>query len=395
MGRTWTSALPRTVVVLGLVSLANDSASDMITPLLPVFLTAVLGAGPAVVGLVEGVAEAAASILKAVSGRMVDRGVGARRLVLAGYGTSNLVRPAIALAFSWAWVLVLRFLDRMGKGLRTAPRDAMIAGAVPEGLRGRAFGFHRAADHAGAVLGPLAAFLLLAAGATIQQVFLWSLLPGVGVVLLVVFGLPADQPVLRAPSAPFRWRALDRRLRGLVVASGLLALAAVPEVFIVVWATAAGLPVAWVPLAWALASLAKMSVVLPAGWLSDRVGRFPVLIGGWALRIGLLLALAAPSAGGVRTWVLFVAYAASLACTEAPERSLVGDTAPKELRGTAFGIYHLATGVLLLPGALLFGVLWQALGSATAFRAAAAVTLLGALAMAAIVLRRDGHRAGN
>jgi len=373
--------LPRTVIVFGMVSLANDTASEMITPLLPIFLTATLGAGPAIVGLIEGLAQAAASILQAVSGRLMDRGVGAKRLVLAGYGTSNLVRPVIGLAFGWTWVLVLRFIDRIGKGLRTAPRDAMIAGAVEAGARGRAFGFQRALDHAGAVLGPLAAFALLAAGSDVHEVFLWSAVPGIGVILLVTLGIPADPPVAPKPVAPFSWRPLDRRLKGLIVASGVLALSAVPEVFIVLWATSAGLPIAWVPLAWALASLAKMGIVFPAGWLSDRVGRLPVLLGGWALRIVLLLALAAPTAGGVWTWVLFAAYAVSLAVTEAPERSLVGDTAPPELRGTAFGVYHLATGALLFPGALLFGVIWQAFGSAAAFRTAAAVTGCGAVTM--------------
>lgn len=376
--------LPRTVIVFGLVSLANDTASEMITPLLPVFLTATLGAGPAIVGLIEGLAQAAASILQALSGRLMDRGVGAKRLVLAGYGTSNLVRPVIGLVFGWTWVLVLRFIDRIGKGLRTAPRDAMIAGAVEAGARGRAFGFQRALDHAGAVLGPLAAFALLAAGSDIHEVFLWSAVPGIGVVLLVTLGIPADPPVAQKAVAPFNWRLLDRRLKGLIVASGMLALSAVPEVFIVLWAISAGLPIAWVPLAWALASLAKMAIVFPAGWLSDRVGRLPVLLGGWALRIVVLLALAAPTAGGAWTWILFAAYAVSLAVTEAPERSLVGDRAPPELRGTAFGVYHLATGALLFPGALLFGVIWQAFGSAAAFRTAAAVTAYGAATMVLI-----------
>jgi len=156
------AALPRTVVTLGLVSLANDAASEMLTPLLPIFLTATLGAGPAVVGLIEGVAEATASILKVVSGRLADRGLGAKRLVFTGYGASTLARPLIGLALGWTWVLALRFVDRVGKGIRTAPRDAMIAGAVAPGSLGRAFGFHRALDHGGAVIGPLLAFLLLA-----------------------------------------------------------------------------------------------------------------------------------------------------------------------------------------------------------------------------------------
>ena len=174
LGRVSRALLPRTVVVLGLVSLLNDAASEMITPLLPIFLTATLGAGPAIVGLVEGLAEATASVLKLVSGRLADRGVPSKSLVLTGYGLSNTVRPLIGLASAWGAVILLRFLDRVGKGIRTAPRDAMIAGAVPAAQRGRAFGFHRSMDHAGAVIGPLLAFGLLSATRISEHVFLAS-----------------------------------------------------------------------------------------------------------------------------------------------------------------------------------------------------------------------------
>jgi hypothetical protein len=272
-------ALPRTVVILGLVSLLNDAASEMITPLLPIFLTATLGAGPAIVGFVEGLAEATASFLKLVSGRLADRGVSAKGLVVGGYALSNAGRPLLGLATGWMAVLLLRFLDRVGKGLRTAPRDAFIAGAVGAADRGRAFGFHRSMDHAGAVIGPLLAFGLLAAQADLQQVFLASAVPGVLVILLLAFGLPS-QPSMPAAVVPsFRWSALHRRLRAMILASGVLALASVPEVFVVLWATQAGMSVTWVPLVWAAASLAKMLIAMPAGVLSDRLGRFPVLVG--------------------------------------------------------------------------------------------------------------------
>lgn len=376
--------LPRTVVVLGVVSFVNDAASEMITPLLPLFLTVTLGAGPAVVGLVEGLAEATASVLKVVSGRLADRGFGSKRLVLAGYGTSNLARPAIGLALGWGWVLALRFADRVGKGLRTAPRDAMIAAASTEHLRGRAFGFHRAMDHAGAVVGPLAAFAVLSAGAALGDVFLYSLIPGILVVGLVIWGLPADVPEVRQRPPSIAWSVLDRRLKALIGAAALLALAAVPEAFIVLWAADRGLPLAWVPLAWAVTSLAKMAVVMPAGELSDRIGRMPVLLAGWGLRALVLCSLGLATVTGTWVWILFVAYGSTLAITEAPERSLVGDAAPVALRGTAFGVYHLVTGMFALPGALLFGFLWERFGSGVAFEVAAALTLAGALVMYAI-----------
>jgi len=382
--------LPRTVIVLGLVSLLNDAASEMITPLLPIFLTATLGAGPAIVGFVEGLAEATASVLKLVSGRLADRGIPAKRLVLAGYGLSNGVRPLIGAVVAWGAVLLLRFMDRVGKGLRTAPRDALIAAAAAPQQRGRAFGFHRSMDHAGAVIGPLAAFALLASEVDLRHVFYASIVPGVLVILLLAWGVPRDalpRPVAALPR--FAWRTLHGRLRGLIVAAGLLALASVPEVFIVLWATEAGMAVKWVPLVWAAASLAKMTVAMPAGALSDRLGRMPLLLGGWAARITVLLLLAFTGPGMAGVWVLFVAYSATLAITEPAERSLIGDHADERERGTAYGLYHLTSGLLVLPGAVLFGLLWQQFSSTTAFAAAAVVTALAAALMLRIALRRD------
>jgi len=375
------TALPRTVVILGFVSLLNDAASEMITPLLPIFLTATLGAGPAIVGLVEGLAEATASILKLVSGRLADRGVPAKSLVVGGYTLSNAMRPLIGLATGWGAVLGLRFLDRVGKGIRSAPRDALIAGAAGPEQRGRAFGFHRSMDHAGSVIGPLLAFALLAAHADLKHVFLASALPGVLVILLLIFGLPAA----RAPAVPtpprFSWGELHGRLKAMIVAAGLLALASVPEVFVVLWATQAGLEIVWVPLVWAAASLAKMLIAMPAGILSDRVGRVPLLLGGWTLRVLVLLLLAFANPAGIGVWLLFMAYSATLAVTEPAERSVIGDHAAPEERGTAFGLYHLASGLLVLPGAVIFGLIWQRFGSTSAFTVSAVVTAAAALLM--------------
>lgn len=386
--------LPRTVVVLGLVSFLNDAASEMITPLLPIFLTAALGAGPAIVGFVEGIAEATASVLKLVSGRLADRGVRAKTLVLAGYGTSNLARPLLGLAFAWSAVLLLRFLDRVGKGVRTAPRDALIAAAAPTEQRGRAFGFHRSMDHAGAVVGPLAAFALLSAQVDLRTVFLLSVIPGTLVLLLLAFGLPRGEPFVAPVRAPFSWRALHGRLRAMIVAAGWLALASVPEVFVVLWATAAGMQVKWVPLVWAAASLVKMLVSLPAGIVSDRLGRTPVLLGGWSARVLVLLLLAwLQTPGALAVWVLFVAYSATLALTEPAERSLIGDHADERERGTAYGLYHLASGLLVLPGAVLFGGLWERFGSSVAFATAAVITAGAATWMLLLTRRSPEPRA--
>lgn len=381
-----TSFLPRTVLVLGLVSFLNDTSSEMITPLLPLFLTAALGAGPAVVGLVEGTAEATASLLKLFSGYMADRGWNHKRLVLGGYGMSNTARPLIGLALGWPWVLLLRFLDRAGKGLRTSPRDALIAGSVDGARCGRAFGFHRALDNAGAMFGSLCAYVLLKYGLPMGHVFLWSLAPGIMAVMLLFFGLQGTEarpPASQLPALPpLRWSALDSRLRGLILAAGCLALASAPEAFLVLWAADQGLRIAWVPLIWAAASAVKALLAAPAGSLSDHFGRVPALLVGWSLRIVLLLALAYTSRhhSADLVWILFLGYAAALASTEGAERALIGDLARREERATAYGLYHMTIGLAALPGAFLFGVVWELWGAATAF------TLSAVLAAGAVVV---------
>ncbi len=331
----------------------------------------------------EGVAEATASLLKLVSGRLADRGWNAKRLVVGGYGVSNLARPLIGLALSWGWVLVLRFGDRVGKGLRTSPRDALIAAATSAQQRGRAFGFHRALDNGGAMLGPLLAFGLLSLNVPMGQVFLWSVVPGVLVILLLLFGLDATPSgEARIPAVPpLKWRLLSARLRGLILAAGGLALAAVPEVFLVLWATKRGLQIAWVPLIWAAASGVKAIVAAPAGSLSDRLGRVPVLVIGWSARILILIALALIPAHPLAVWGGFLAYAASLAFTEGAERALIGDVAPAAQKATAFGLYHMTVGLAALPGAFLFGALWQWWGEMQAFLTAAVLSLLSILVL--------------
>jgi len=374
--------LPRTVIILGLVSFLNDTASEMITPLLPLFLTTTLGAGAAIVGLVEGVAEATASILKLVSGYLADRGWNAKKLVVGGYTISNTARPLIGFALGWGWVLMLRFLDRVGKGIRTAPRDALIASSTDEHMRGRAFGFQRTLDHGGAMLGPLLAFGLLQWGMTMEHVFMAAIIPGAALILLLVFGLKIP-PRVKPEHLPARlhWKGLDARVKGLVLASGGLALATTPEAFLVLWANQGGITISWVPLLWAAASGVKALVSGPAGALSDRYGRLSIVSIGWTVRVLLLIALAWLPDGGMTVWALFLGYAAALAFTEGAERALLGDFAPAEQQGTVFGLYHLLSGLMVLPGAVLFGVVWQWLGMSSAFVMAALLTALAAITL--------------
>ena len=376
--------LPRTVVVLGLVSMLNDTASEMITPLLPLFLTATLGAGPAIVGLVEGLAEASASILKLVSGWLVDRGWNPKKLVVGGYTASNVSRPLIGLALGWASVMMLRFLDRVGKGLRTSPRDTLISITVDQRIRGRAFGFHRAMDHTGAMFGPILAFMLLQAGLEMGDVFLASAIPGLMVILLVMFALPTPATPVVTETSRFHWRELDKRVRALILAAGGMALATAPEAFLILWLSNAGLQVMWVPLIWAAAHAVRAVISTPAGILSDHIGRMPVVIIGWSGRIVLLLAFALFSDGTWLVWLLFLLYTASTAFTEGAERALIGDFAPQEQRGTVYGLYHLICGLLALPGALLFGSIWQWISMEVAFYTAAVLTALSAVALFAL-----------
>ncbi|PKN42436.1 MAG: hypothetical protein CVU59_13650, partial [Deltaproteobacteria bacterium HGW-Deltaproteobacteria-17] len=318
----------------------------------------VLGASALAVGLIEGIAEATAAIVKVFSG-IVSDWVGRRKpLLLLGYGLAALTKPLFPLAGGIGAVLTARFLDRVGKGVRTAPRDALISGAVASDQRGRAFGFQRAMDHSGAMVGPIVAFLLLQADVELRTVFLASVVPGALVLALLAFGIPAEpRTAAPPPLPPLRWRTLDPRVRALIAAAGGLALATTPEAFLVLWALERGLAPVWIPLVWAAASGAKALVAGPAGRLSDRCGRLPVVVIGWTTRIAVLLALAMAQDGALMVWGLFIAYGVALASTEAAERALIGDLAPAAQKATAFGLYHLATGILALPGAVLFGEL--------------------------------------
>ena len=384
-------SLPRAVIVLSVAALLNDAASEMIAPLLPIFLTAALGAGPVIVGLVEGIAETTSSLLKLVSGRLADRGWNAKSLVLGGYTVSNVARPLIGLATGWGNVLCLRFLDRVGKGVRTAPRDALIATAIPPDQRGLAFGFHRGMDHAGAMIGPLIAFFLLETGATMSQVFLASAIPGI-CLLWLVLGLTTPRTAPASYLPPLHWRGLDLRLRGLILASGGLALATVPEAFLILWAVSNGLETAWAPLIWAIVHAIKAVVALLAGGFSDRIGRLPVVIGGWSGRVITLTLIAFVEPAPFMLWALFIGYGAALASTEGAERALIGDFAPERQKATAFGLYHLVISLLALPGAFLFGLLWEWSGYRVSFLVAALLTLGSAVTLL-LLLQKDSGQA--
>jgi MFS family permease len=359
----------------------NDMASDMIAPLLPIFLTATLGAGPAVVGLIEGVAETTASLIKLWSGRLVDRGASQKKLAAGGYLLSNAIRPTLGAVGSWGAVLLIRFTDRVGKGLRTAPRDSLISASVDERTRGRAFGLHRSMDHAGAMIGPVVASALLAVGFGVHEVFYFSIIPGMAAVALLAFGV--NEPAHTAPAihspAP-KWGQMDGRMRAMILSAGGLAFSAIPDAFFALWLSVSGVPLAWIPVAWTAAHLVKSAVAMPSGKLSDSVGRVPVALFSWTARA--VVAAIMPWFGGVwMATLFFLLYAGASAGSEGAERALIGDKAVESARGSAFGMYHMVAGLLALPGAALFGVVWQLFGAQAAFMMSSAVTLVSALMM--------------
>lgn len=389
--------LTRNVVILGFVSLLNDGASEMIYPLLPVFLTAVLGAGPAALGIIEGVAESTASFLKLYSGYLSDRVKRRKGWIVIGYSISNVIRPLIALAASWPQVLALRFSDRVGKGLRTSPRDAIIADSTSAEYRGTAYGFHRAMDHGGAIIGPLLATgLLLVLHDTpeenLKTVFLLSFIPGLMAVLLLLVGLkekPADGP-RHVLSSGFNFRAawaeMSPGFRKYLAVILVFTLGNSTDAFLLLRAQRLGVPVALLPAIWVALHVVKMGFSVPGGMLSDRIGRKKVIVSGWIV-YALVYAGFALAASQWHAWALFMVYGIYFGLTEGVEKALVADFAPVHLRGSAFGLYHLTVGIGALPASLLFGLVWQKFGSAAAFGMGAGLAILASVMLTGLAVR--------
>lgn len=375
--------LPGTVIVLGFVSFLNDLASDMVVPLIPILLATVLHAGPVALGLVEGVADAVAAFLKLWSGRYSDRLGGRRKkLTLFGYLLSNVARPLLGVAASWMSVLLLRSVDRVGKGLRSAPRDALVAEAAPPEIRGFAFGFHRALDNAGAVGGSLAAAAVLAwSSLSLPQVILWSAVPGLLGVLLVAVGVreaaaPAAGPV-PAPLPPLSWPGLARPMRRYLAVLALFTFARASETFIVLRGNELGLSVVELLLLWAALNLAKAATSTRGGLLSDRWGKERLILVGW-LSFAASFFLLGQAEQSLTLWLVSIGYGLLVGLSEGPERALIGDFAGEEGRGTAFGWYHLMLGVAAIPAGLLFGVVWHYFGAVWAFSYAGLLAALSA-----------------
>jgi MFS family permease len=371
-------SLPRSVWLLGLISLVNDSASELVYPLVPLYLSGVLMAGPRVLGLIEGLAEATASLLKLWAGVMVDRSGTAKPWVVAGYGMAGLARPLIALVTGWPLLLALRLADRVAKAVRAAPRDALLAANIAPHERGLAFGLHRAMDNAGAVIGPLLAWALLSAGVPLGQVFAWAIVPGLLCLALTLALREAPPAAAAPPRLSWRVSALPAPLQRYLVVVALFTLGNSSNMFLLLRAKELGVTEAHVPLLWAAVSGVAAVFAVPLGGLSDRIGRVRLLVTGYLAYATFYAAMAVWAAPGWKLYLLFGGYGIFMAATEGVERALLADLAPPEQRGTAFGWLNLTTGALLLPASLVFGALWEGASAAVAFGFSAVCALAAA-----------------
>lgn len=370
--------LPRTVWFLGAVSFLNDAASDAIYPLLPLFFAVTFAVGAQALGIIEGAANATAALMKLVSGYFYDRSQRAKGWLIIGYTLPALSRPLIALASSTPVVLLLRMGDRIGKGLRTSPRDALLAAAVPADRRGLAYGLHRSMDHAGAVAGPLAAAALLAAGWSVREVILWTIVPGVLSVLLVAVLREPEGLAVGNGKIDWQWQSLPAPLKRYLVALGVFTLSQASNMFLLLRAKETGFTDTQIPLLWAGFSALAMLLSTPLSALSDRVDRRSLLCGAWVVYALLFAAFGLLPSGVGTTIALFVGYAIFIAATEGAEKALIAELAPQAQLGTAFGWFHLVSGVMLLPASALFGWLWSHAGSTTAFMVSASTSFIAA-----------------
>jgi MFS family permease len=375
--------LPRTVIALGAVSLLTDLSSEMIYPLLPVFLSTALGAGPLAIGAIEGAAESVASLLKLASGWWSDRLPRRKPLVVAGYGIASVVRPLVGITQSVGQVLSIRLIDRVGKGIRGAPRDALIADAVDASQRGRAFGFHRAADHAGAVAGPLVAYALLTwGGVPLRTVFLLAAVPAALAMIVLLVGVreAARDVAPHDRKGTLARQGLQRRFWAYLGVLLLFTLGNSTDALLILRATELGVTAALVPILWAVLHVVKSVSSTPGGILSDRYGRRPLIIGGW-LVYALVYAGFAGATATWHAWALFIAYGLYFGMTEGVEKALVADLVPSTARGAAFGWYNLTIGLAAFPASLLFGGIWQAWGAPAAFFTGAGLSLVAAIGL--------------
>lgn len=376
--------IPRTVIVLGVVSFFNDLASDMVIPLIPLLLVTDLATGAIALGLIEGLADALASFMKLWSGRFSDRLGGRRKgLTLAGYSLSNIVRPFFGAVSGWFSLLVLRSVDRFGKGIRSAPRDAMVADATEPAMRGVAFGFHRALDNAGAVGGALLAAAALAwSPLSLREVIAWSALPGlIGVLLLAALVKePSRISKQKTPQAALSWSSLSPLMRRYLWLLAWFTFARVSETFLVLRGHELGMTTVSLLIVWAMLNLAKALAAWWGGKAALRLGKEVVMMWSWSAYAVTFFVLSFATTPLI-LWLVIIAYGIFAGLGEGIERALIGDFASPNELGTAYGWYNMMVGLTAIPAGLVFGGLWQWVGAWAAFTFAGCVAVIAALVL--------------
>jgi len=390
--------LPRNVFAIGLVSLLNDASSEIIYPLLPIFLAQSLGASARAIGTIEGLAESISSLLKLFAGYLSDRLAKRKLLVVAGYSLASLARPLLAFAHTWTQVLAIRLTDRIGKGVRTAPRDAMIADTVGVEQRGIAFGFHRAMDHGGAVIGPIVGYLLVIlfvanakspTAGEFSKIFLAASVPALIAVLVAIFFM-RESPVhaQRGPGiAKLSLRGFDSNFKRFLLVLALFTLSNSSDSFLILRAMDSGVSVALIPLLWAAHHGMKVLSSLLGGDLSDRLGRKRLIVAGWILYAAVYAGFAFAT-NQASLWILFLVYGIYFGLAEGAEKALVADLVRPEQRGTAYGLYNLAFGVTVFPASFLMGMIWDWKGPTVAFLVSA---FMGAMAAMLLLIFVRSH----
>ncbi len=365
------------VIVLGFVSFLTDVSSDMIYPLLPLFLVQYVGASHGFIGLVEGIAESTAAFFTLISGFWADRMKDRTRLILGGYSISSFSRPLVAIAQSPWVVLFVRFFDRVGKGIRTSPRDALIADSVASKDRGKAYGFHRSMDHAGAVAGPLiASLLLLYFTENLRVVFWFAAIPGFLSLILILWKVREVEGAKTLPqTAGYSLQFPHGKLRIYLAILFVFMLSCSSDAFLLLRAQQLGVSKPLIPILWMVFSIIKAVTTFPLGILSDRLGRRKVILAGWIVYTLVYCGFAAASSPA-HVWILFCCYGLFYGLTEGGERAILADYAQAGERGKAFGWYYFVTGLGVLPASLLFGWVWQTQGASTAFFLSAGISAI-------------------
>ncbi|QWD77218.1 MFS transporter [Polynucleobacter sp. MWH-Svant-W18] len=387
------ASLPRSVWLIGLISLVNDSASEMLYPLMPLYLASVLMAGPKAIGLIEGVAEATSSLFKLVSGVIVNKTNKTKPWIVFGYSVAAIGRPLIAFVGSWFGVLCIRFADRLGKGLRSSPRDTLLAESVPANQRGITFGLHRSMDNLGAVIGPLLAAYLLAIQMPLREIFMWAIIPGAITVVLALCLKEPPRNISSIAPTKFVWSlaGFPPQFKRYILVVGLFALSNSSDMFLLLRARELGVPQEEIPLLWAGISLITAVFGTPLSALSDRFSRKYFIACAWA--IYALIYVGMGYSGLTLGWLcgLFVLYGLFKAGTEGVEKALVADLAPPGLTGRAFGWFNMCSGIMLLPASSIFGVLYEAYSPTAAFLFSGGCAFLSLLLLVFWVFRTPKH----